>query len=128
MVKIKQKKTMNLPQLIEWGFENDVTREWYRANNTEGYISEVFFNEIGLPKFSNTVDKSDTFIVEVKEEITGDTHLDYLYMLTDSKNVHRCNYYTIKNATKAFSGYDFTFFTLVNNDLVKIYENGRLVE
>lgn len=72
-MKIKTKKEMNLPQLIEWGFENDVTNTWYRASNVEEYISEVYFGATGLPQFANTVDKQDTFTVEIEEEITEDT-------------------------------------------------------
>ena len=72
-MKIKTKKEMNLPQLIEWGFENDVTNTWYRASNVEEYISEVFFDATGLPQFSNTVNKNDTFTVEIEEEITEET-------------------------------------------------------
>lgn len=67
-------------------------------------------------------------VIEVEEEIDEDTHLDYLYMLTDTKDVHRCNYYTINVAKKVFGRDDFTFFTLVDNDLIKIYDRGKLVE
>lgn len=74
-MKIKTKKTMNLPQLIEWAWENDVTNTWHRASNVEEYISEVFFDATGLPRFSNTVNKNDTFTVEVEEEITLTTPL-----------------------------------------------------
>ena len=69
---------MNLPELIEWGFENDVTNTWYRASNVEEYISEVFFDATGLPQFSNTVNKNDTFTVEVEERIDEDTKINKL--------------------------------------------------
>ena len=78
MVKIKTKKEMNLPQLIEWGFKNNVTNTWYRASNVEEYISEVFFDATGLPQFSSTVDRDDIFTVEVEVEITEDTKLDLI--------------------------------------------------
>ena len=77
-MKIKTKKEMNLPELIEWGFENDVTNTWYRASNVEEYISEVFFDATGLPQFSNTVNKNDTFTVEVEERIDEDTKINKL--------------------------------------------------
>ena len=85
-MKIKTKKEMNLPELIEWGFENDVTNTWYRASNVEEYISEVFFDATGLPQFSNTVNKNDTFTVEVEEEITEDTVIPKL--LTTFKKIY----------------------------------------
>ena len=86
MPTIKRKVEMNLPQLIEWGFENDVTNTWYRASNVEEYISEVFFDATGLPQFSNTVNKNDTFTVEVEEEITEDTVIPKL--LTTFKKIY----------------------------------------
>ncbi|MGO1819746.1 MAG: hypothetical protein ACTH0S_08675 [Senegalia sp. (in: firmicutes)] len=80
-MKIKTEKQLNLPQLIEWGFENDITNEWYRATNDK-YISEVFFNISGLPQFSDTSDKSDLFTVEVEEEVTEDTEFKSMVEVT----------------------------------------------
>ena len=82
-MKIKTKKEMNLPELIEWGFENDVTNTWYRASNVEEYISEVFFDATGLPQFSNTVNKNDTFTVEVDEPITENTVFELMIEIVD---------------------------------------------
>ena len=84
MPTIKRKVEMNLPQLIEWGFENDVTNTWYRASNVEEYISEVFFDATGLPQFSNTVNKNDTFTVEVDEPITENTVFELMIEITGS--------------------------------------------
>lgn len=81
MVKIKTKKTMTLPQLVAWSMENGITNKWYRAVDDTEYISEVFFNESGLPQFSSTVDKSDTFTIEINEELTEDTVLPELVEL-----------------------------------------------
>ncbi|WP_336878113.1 hypothetical protein [Staphylococcus nepalensis] len=67
-------------------------------------------------------------VIEVEEEITEDTHLDYLYVLTDAKDVHRCNNFTIKTASMVIGRDDLTFFTLIDNDLVKICDRGKLVE
>ncbi|RXS13358.1 hypothetical protein [Staphylococcus saprophyticus] len=129
MVKIKRKVQKNLPQLIEWAWDNNVKNERYRCSDSNPY-EYVWINEnydVELDE-DMRISKNDTFTVEVEEEIDEDTHLDYLYMLTDTKDVHRCNYYTINVAKKVFGRDDFTFFTLVDNDLVKIYENEKLVE
>ncbi|MGW7888634.1 hypothetical protein [Staphylococcus xylosus] len=72
-MKIKTKKQLNLPQLIEWGFENDVKNECFLTHDSEGNTSEVHFDITGLPKFSSMVDKSDTFTIEVEETLTIDT-------------------------------------------------------
>lgn len=86
MVKIKQKKTLNLPQLIEYAWENDVTNTWYRASNVEEYISEVFFDATGLPRFSNTVNKNDTFTIEVEEVV--DEHTEIPKLMTTFKKTY----------------------------------------
>ena len=75
-----------------------------------------------------TITKSGVVIFEVEEEITEDTHLDYLYVLTDAKDIHRCNNFTIKTASMVIGRDDLTFFTLIDNDLVKICDKGKLVE
>lgn len=127
-MKIKRKVQKNLPQLIEWGFENDVTNKEYVCN--EHKAKSVIFNLMGWAEFSDefSYNPHDTFTVEEEIEITEDAHLDYLYVLTDAKDVHRCTNFTINTASKAIERNDLTFFTLVDNDLVKIYENGKLVE
>lgn len=70
MVKIKQKKQLNLPQLIEWllksGYRN------YTANSNMG--NTVTLSRYGAIQFSiGTFFPEETFTVEVEEEITEDT-------------------------------------------------------
>src|SRR5699024_1770634 len=73
-MKIKTKKEMNLPQLIEWGFKNDIREKSFIAYECVGdQRHEVHFNALGIPKFSAFIKKSNTFTVEVEEEITEDT-------------------------------------------------------
>ncbi|XVK95993.1 hypothetical protein AABC03_01200 [Staphylococcus nepalensis] len=105
-MKIKTKKQLNLPQLIEWGFKNDVTNTWYRASNVEEYISEVFFGATGLPQFSNTVDKNDLFTVEVEEEITEDTELNEIFLITNNSIYSERYYnYSINDVLSDNEGY-----------------------
>src|SRR5699024_1874907 len=70
MVKIKQKKQLNLPQLIEWllksGYRN------YTANSNMG--NTVTLSRYGAIQFSlGTFFPEETFTVEVEEELTEDT-------------------------------------------------------
>ncbi|MFL1422538.1 hypothetical protein [Staphylococcus ureilyticus] len=124
MVKIKQKKTMNLPQLIEHIWANNLRHKWKDSDNTSAYVQVYDDGQLVVDKCT----KDSVFTVEVEEEITEDTHLDYLYVLTDAKDVHRCNNFTIKTASMVIGRDDLTFFTLIDNDLVKIYDKGKLVE
>ncbi|WP_323709513.1 hypothetical protein [Mammaliicoccus sciuri] len=81
MPTIKTKKEMNLPELIEWGFRNNIENESYKTNDDEGY--ELYFDAYGTPRFSIFVNGQDTFTVEIEEEITEDTKLFKLYHLTE---------------------------------------------
>ena len=128
-MKIKTKKEMNLPELIEWGFENDVTNTWYRASNVEEYISEVFFDATGLPQFSNTVNKNDTFTVEVEEEITLTTQLpDMLHVWktgilgTEIKEVEN------KSIASQYTVCSTEFWLKQDDEMTLIWRDGKLVE
>ena len=72
-MKIKTKKTMNLPQLIKWAWKNDITNKEYICN--EFKKKSVIFNLSGWAEFSDefSYNPEDTFVVEVEEEITEDT-------------------------------------------------------
>ena len=128
MVKIKQKKQLNLPQLIEWAWDNNVKNETFIADKQ---LTNIEFDDTGdVLIYGNDNKKTVKFSIEVEEEITEETHLDYLYALTndDEKEIHRCMNFTIRNASMVIGRNDLTFFTLIDNDLVKIYENGKLVD
>lgn len=113
MPTIKTKKEMNLPQLIEWGFRNDIENESYKTNDAEGY--ELYFDAYGTPRFSSFVIKPDTFIVEVEEEITEDTEIKGLVELGndgDGTDFFQCNGSSI-NERKDF---DSEAFYILNDD------------
>lgn len=81
-MKIKQEKKFTLPQLIEWGFDNDIREKSFIANKcVVDQGQEVHFNAVGIPKFSAFVEKSNTFTVEVEEEIMEDTEFKELICL-----------------------------------------------
>lgn len=70
MVKIKTKKTMNLPQLIEWAMlpESNVCFEKYETENMT-----VTFSEIGTPHIETKfhfLPVDEIFTVEEETEIT----------------------------------------------------------
>lgn len=74
MVKIKRKVEMTLPELIEWGFKNNVKDRIFGSNYFK--TSSVIFDKNGYIKFSNGhCFPKDTFTVEVEEELTEDTKI-----------------------------------------------------
>lgn len=71
MPTIKVKKELNLAELIEWGFKNNIRNEIYITSDNEEH--ELYFDAFGTPRFSNFINKYDTFIMEVEEEVTENT-------------------------------------------------------
>ncbi|MDK9859258.1 hypothetical protein P1A29_02230 [Staphylococcus equorum] len=72
-MKIKTKKKMNLPQLIEWAYHegSDIRDEKIKSESMT-----VTFSEIGTPHIETKfhfLQVDELFTVEVEEEITEDT-------------------------------------------------------
>ena len=77
MVKIKTKKEMNLPELIEWAWKNEfISSVFWTSNREEGFNHKAFFDVDGNFYTSDNFNFNDTFEVEIEEEITEDTKLD----------------------------------------------------
>lgn len=74
MVKIKQKKQLNLPQLIEWAMDNDIKHRVFKSNpNFDGVTYRLGFDKGGDLYFEEALAPTLLFTVEVEEEITEDT-------------------------------------------------------
>lgn len=78
MVKIKTKKEMNLPQLIEWGCKNDIMEKKFPCKELQQ--KGVYFNRFGHIEFNGdwSYSANDTFAVLTEEQITRDTKLPKL--------------------------------------------------
>lgn len=129
-MKIKRKVKMNLPQLIEWGFENDVTNKEYVCN--EHKAKSVIFNLSGWTEFSDefSYNPHDTFTVEVEEEITKDTKLPSV-LVYDGKYFNALYGLSINDIEKRFIDYVYGVETihLINGDThTLIWRDGKLVE
>jgi hypothetical protein len=72
-VKIKTKKQLNLPQLIEWAWENGVRNVRFRGLDKKGYVVSISINDKGEFTSDWRISKNDTFTVETEDEITEDT-------------------------------------------------------
>ena len=75
MVKIKREVEMTLPELIEWGFKNNVKDRGFSCN--QATYRPVVFDSIGWIDFIDDYcyPPGDTYTVEVEEEITEETKL-----------------------------------------------------
>lgn len=71
MPTIKTKKEMNLPELIEWGFNNNVTGSYFAIDGV--YAKRIRFESGVFVGMNGEFNKDDTFKLDIEEEITGDT-------------------------------------------------------
>ncbi len=127
MPTIKTKIEMNLPQLIEWGFRNNIENESYKTNDAEGY--ELYFDAYGTPRFSSLVNKNDIFAVEIEEEITEDTKMpklieigigDFLGYSAVNENISISEITNKKSLALYVLNEDYS--------MTLVYKNGKLVE
>ncbi|MCI2869482.1 hypothetical protein FH115_07255 [Staphylococcus hominis] len=72
MLKIKRKVEMTLPELIEWAWKNDIKEKVFYSNLDGG---SVYFDMVQTVSVENSIDKDETFTVEVEKEITEETKL-----------------------------------------------------
>ena len=135
MPTIKTKKEMNLPQLIEWAWDNDITNKEYICN--EYKKKSVIFNLSGWAKFSDefSYNPHDTFTVEDKEEITEDMEFHHTVERFISRYVNKYRYEThdnksIKDILNNRPPHVETthIYAEVDKELVLIWRDGKLVE
>ena len=82
-MKIKTKKTMNLPQLIEYAWDNDVKGENFPIDQNEGAGIYIATNSDFVMTNADYIRYNNTFTVEVEEEIDEDTVLPRILVKTN---------------------------------------------
>lgn len=128
MVKIKQKKQLNLPQLIEWALENGIKNTYYVSENRH----IVTFDENGFLE-NATLPLNAIFTVKVEEEITEDTELDLIERFIVNNKTYYTNPQTMSINTCLGAAPDdiiITHFYIEtdNRELILIWRDGKLVE
>ncbi|MCY1039608.1 hypothetical protein OWI77_12410 [Staphylococcus nepalensis] len=125
MVKIKQKKQLNLPQLIEWGFEKGAHGVQFKSDRGK----RVGFRYMGYFWTECEIDKDEIFTVEVEEEITENTELDNLYKMNSYKGALKSAQSTISQDLE-ISVLEPISYYILNDDLTMtlIWRDGKLVE
>lgn len=138
MVKIKRKVEMTLPELIEWGFKNNIKNRKFVRNRNQRYFKPVVFNSCGYAEFNDDFSYSpeDTFTVEVEEEITEDTKLDTVLEIYNDTHTPGPIFSVIHKSTSINNilEYNPSYFNtaclyLINEDmtLTLIWKDGELV-
>lgn len=130
MVKIKQKKQLNLPQLIEWAINNDIKHRVFVSNpNFDGVTYKLGFDITGDLYFEEALSPTLLFTVEIEEEITEDTEFEKLYHTTILSRIVESSCTTIQSSLKHLAVEPIAFYIL-NDDLTMtlIWREGNLVE
>jgi len=127
-MKINSKKQMNLPQLIEWGFNNPnlVKGKLFLTKEHDEYSPYVQFSVDGYGvRTSQSISNDDTFTVEVEEEITEDTVIPKMLL-----RGRYTGYYEIEDCKLRGFNENLLQAYILNNDLTMtlIWRDGKLVE
>ncbi|QRN90262.1 hypothetical protein JRU67_09320 [Mammaliicoccus sciuri] len=137
MPTIKTKKEMNLPQLIEWAWKNEfISSVFWTSNREEGFNHKAFFDVDGNFYTSDNFNFNDTFTVEVEEHITEDMKLHtYTVERFISSYENKYKYETHHNKSikdileNRLPHVETThIYAEIDNDLVLVWKNGKLVE
>ncbi len=136
MMKIKTKKEMKLPELIEWAWENDVRSRMFIGSG-DGIVK---FGVGGMVTNLEYVEADETFKVEVEEEITEETEIPKIVEVVEYKNgdlgITLKRNFSIKEYIKKHKKYNEHFelttltFYMLNDDgtLTLIWKDGEMVE
>lgn len=130
-MKIKVKKELTLPQLIEYVWNNEVSGKDFVGNRN----GKVYFDDSRVT--SDLVASDEIFIVEVEEEITEGTKVPKLIeAYRDSKGEPGCYTHTNKSIkyilenTKYYDVYQSNAFYILNDDMdmILIWKDGEMVK
>ncbi|MEJ7484928.1 hypothetical protein WL639_09535 [Staphylococcus hominis] len=124
MVKIKKKVEMTLPELIEWGFKNNIKDRGFACN--QATYRPVVFDSIGWIDFIDDYcyPPGDTYTVEVEEEITQETVLPELVELSKDGGGAQWSQKSINTVKNSFSK---EFWLKDGDTMTLIWKDGELV-
>ena len=89
----------------------------------------MLFRSTGLPQFSNTVNKNDTFTVEVEERIDEDTEITALVELSSRGLLGNTRLYRYHSINDVIDNQSVAFYILNDDQTMDlIWKNGKLVE
>lgn len=96
-MKIKTKKQLNLPQLIEWAWKNDVKGENFPTDQNEEAGIYFATNSDFMMNNADYIRYNNTFTVEVDEEITEDTFFKHLIKVTEDGEHYSTDFFKVRD-------------------------------
>ncbi|WP_049431364.1 hypothetical protein [Staphylococcus hominis] len=121
MVKIKVEKKMNLLELIEWAWKNDVKEKAFYSNIDGG---SVYFDMVQTVSVEHSIVRTETFNVEVEEEITEDTKIPEMLEIFQDNDGTQWFGNSIEQVKDDFSR---EFWLKDGDTMTLIWKDGKLV-
>ncbi|MCO4339740.1 hypothetical protein MTQ94_06380 [Staphylococcus agnetis] len=134
MVKIKTKKKMTLPELIQWGWDNPELVKGKLIKPKSKTFEGVHFLVTNRVMTLTPVSKYDIFTVEIEEEITEDTVITNLVEVYEYNEIMESAAHGECSITNALGeevdDVSRLAFYMLNDDLsmTLLWKNGEMVE
>lgn len=119
MVKIKQKKQLNLPQLIEWAWDNGIDSRTFI--DPEG--GDITFDEYGEVVDVHSINHHDTFTVEVEEVVDSDTVLDNIYTVNVEAGTSHTTYYKSRSINDVKTDEINIIYTILQEEAIVLWDS-----
>lgn len=122
-MKIKTKKQLNLPQLIEWAMKNKIKKRMFLAESA--YC--VGFDKHGFIYFNstNSMPLDQLFTVEVEEFVNETTRFEMLAEVTGADTIYgHCN----ARIVDIVNYQDAEIHAYIDGEFKCIWRDGKLVE
>ena len=97
---IKVKKLLNLPELIEYLWNNEITPKIYYAQRN-GKTSNKYVRHLGGSKLVFHGDMYDDDRFEFDEKINENTEFESLYHFKTNGQIYESGYHTVKDVIKS---------------------------
>lgn len=118
-MKIKTKKQLTLPQLIEWVEKNEV--------RNHVFISDIDRNEVEINIhgciFCKYITLKDTFTVEVEEVVDSDTVLDNIYTVNVEVGTSHTTYYKSKSINDVKTDEINIVYTILQEEAIVLWDS-----
>lgn len=121
MVKIKVEKKMNLLELIDWAWKNGVKEKAFYSNIDGG---SVYFDMVQTVSVEHSIVRTETFNVEVEEEITEETEIPEMLEVFQDNDGTQWFGNSIEQVKDDFSK---EFWLKDENTMTLIWKDGELV-
>ncbi|MCD8920918.1 hypothetical protein K2V69_09420 [Staphylococcus gallinarum] len=121
-MKIKTKKQLNLPQLIEWAWENGISNKIIRADKQ---LMNIEFDEHGDFRTYGFTGIDTIFTIEVEELINETTRFEMLAEIDGTNTIYgHCN----SRIVDIINYQDTEIHAYIDGEFKCIWRDGKLVE